>query len=90
MASCTHYELNMSGASFGDCKCGQSKAAHSNAAFHSAVAAVAGLHLEPSPKASAPVVTSGEQYFGPCEVYTLDMNAAKFGACRCGFAKTGK
>lgn len=81
MATCTRYELDVSGKRFGDCKCGHAKTEHSDAALHAPHQPA----QAPAAAAAAPVVQ--EQYHGPCDHFNVDISASEFGLCKCGFKK---
>ena len=116
--ACSNYQLDMTAARFGDCKCGFPKMDHvrtggvSTADHVSASTANSQSKFAPTPArepnrvtgptskvvqraVTAPViqpeftadVSSNNDAGGACDNYELDMTAARFGDCKCGFPK---
>jgi len=92
---CGNYRLNMAGKTFGDCKCGFPKTAHSQGTpakppnEPEKISAPEGTLAQPPDepqKTSAPEETSIATE--PCGNYRLDMAGKTFGDCKCGFPKT--
>jgi len=78
---CSQYRLDVAGKSFGDCKCGFSKAAHEA--------------QKAEEKDTAPVCSpctmpeeTSETATEPCSNYRLDVAGKNFGDCKCGFPKS--
>jgi len=78
--ACEHYDLDMTAARFGDCKCGHTRAEHSQASLHAGP-----VHHEKAAPA-AHEAPEGD-YHGPCDAFNVDMQATEFGLCKCGFKK---
>lgn len=79
---CSKYRLDVAGKSFGDCKCGFSKAAH-----EAQQAEETRAKCIPVPSDSIPQETS-EMAAQPCSNYRLDLKGKSFGDCKCGFPKS--
>ncbi|KAH9256062.1 hypothetical protein BASA81_005838 [Batrachochytrium salamandrivorans] len=97
---CANFSVNMSAAEFGSCMCGFKKQDHgkpreqfmSESQLSQAAAnKVPVPPPQPAPAAAAPVVVAAPAKevaaTSPCSSYSVDVNGAKFGNCKCGFSK---
>ena len=97
--ACDSYRVDMLAASFGACKCGFAKRDHTTtvaAARAPRAAAAEEVTAEEAPaaeEAAPPMNATGagaardEASEVACDSYRVDMLAASFGTCKCGFAK---
>ncbi|KAH9256944.1 hypothetical protein BASA81_004765 [Batrachochytrium salamandrivorans] len=84
---CAAYELDLQAAKFGTCKCGQAKTAHTREALNAKPQHSSGVHRA---SVTAHEEDDSVEESGPkaCDAFELDMSAAEFGTCKCGFKKT--
>lgn len=84
---CAAYELDLQAAKFGTCKCGQAKTAHTREALNAKPQHSSGVHRS-SVTAHDDDDSAGDSGPKACDAFELDMSAAEFGTCKCGFKKT--
>jgi len=89
---CHKFEIDVTGTTFGHCKCGHSREAHKLAGTIAEPEhrVFAGGHIDDSKRSTIvakPGAHPGKQD-KPCLQYAVDMNGKTFGDCLCGHAKT--
>jgi hypothetical protein len=99
---CSEYRVDMTGARFGDCKCGFPKSMHLMTPQRALPTPIA-VNEAASPPVDQRLFRSGtgtgahtgtgtggggDGDGGPCAEYRLDMNGMRFGDCKCGFPKS--
>ena len=80
VVECDRYRVDIAAATFGACKCGAAKAAHSSAALEAARAPTP--TSEQVAVAPAPVSLPAERV--SCARYVVDTEGSSFGVCICG------
>mmetsp|Transcript_6643 Transcript_6643/g.8660 ORF Transcript_6643/g.8660 Transcript_6643/m.8660 type:complete len:250 (-) Transcript_6643:222-971(-) len=78
---CNKYRVDTSAAEFGTCKCGYKQADHKAKVENKASLALKSLKSKNAPRNTR---TKGSS---PCNNYRVDVSAANFGDCLCGFPK---
>ena len=77
----------MAASTFGECTCGFAKAAHSAAALRGGAPTGRRSSVVPVAVASPPSGGGGGGGSGACTTYKINLSAASFGECVCGFPK---
>jgi hypothetical protein len=85
--ACENYQIDMTAASFGACKCGHAKAEHT---IVGGPKKGGGKVASPFKAKAAPVAAATEEDNGggACTNYRVNMAAAAFGECKCGRPKS--
>eukprot|EP00924_Labyrinthula_sp_SR-Ha-C_P016843 snap_masked-scaffold_6-processed-gene-16.30-mRNA-1 protein AED:0.10 eAED:0.14 QI:0/-1/0/1/-1/1/1/0/241 len=81
-SACNKFRLDVSASEFGMCKCGYKRAEHEGEKENKAKAALDRLKASNADQMKDLIPTDG-----PCNNYRVDVSAAEFGTCHCGFKK---
>jgi hypothetical protein len=82
---CDNYQVDMNGATFGDCFCGHAKLKHKQFNKH---ASDEDADEQAPAVVATPVKVIVRDGTHPCEVFELDLkNHGGYGACICGFSR---
>ena len=81
--ACDNYRIDMAATRFGDCKCGFPKAAHTITTSAAPARPSGGSGRVKAIARQSSVDDAGQA----CDNYRIDMAAARFGDCKCGFPK---
>lgn len=83
-AACKAYVVNIEAATFGECMCGRPKAEHSESALSAKYQPVS----RQSSRAVSDDVAPQSGTSSACDKYQINLEAASFGECICGFPKS--
>eukprot|EP00924_Labyrinthula_sp_SR-Ha-C_P016812 snap_masked-scaffold_6-processed-gene-15.61-mRNA-1 protein AED:0.36 eAED:0.36 QI:0/-1/0/1/-1/1/1/0/236 len=80
--ACNKFRLDVSASEFGMCKCGYKRAEHEGEKENKAKAALDRLKASNADQVKDVIATDG-----PCNNYRVNVSAAEFGTCHCGYKK---
>ena len=86
--ACDEYRVDMTASRFGDCKCGFPKSAHKESAVRTGARPRGTTAIEKTAFFKKKVEDDLGEWAQACDEYRVDMTAARFGDCKCGFPKS--